>query len=85
IKKVFTFGKDKPAETSAVEAELEHRSPNEVLPVADDPFLPEEMDMAGGPAADIGEGGVEAPIILEEAVPLPPADQMSDFGLVPLS
>ncbi|MGO6721269.1 signal recognition particle-docking protein FtsY [Rhizobium ruizarguesonis] len=85
IKKVFTFGKDKPAETSAVEAELEQRSPNEVLPVADDPVLPEEMDMAGGPAADIGEGGVEAPSILEEAVPLPPADQMSDFGLVPLS
>ncbi|TBA92230.1 signal recognition particle-docking protein FtsY [Rhizobium ruizarguesonis] len=85
IKKVFTFGKDKPAETSAVEAEFEQQSPDAVLPVADDPVLPEEMDMAGGPAADIGDGGVEAPSILEEAVPLPPADQMSDFGLVPLS
>ena len=54
IKKVFTFGK--PAEEpvpEAVERELEQRSRDEDLPIADDPVLPEEMDTAGGPAADV--------------------------------
>ncbi|EJT03507.1 signal recognition particle-docking protein FtsY [Rhizobium sp. CCGE 510] len=92
IKKVFTFGKDKPAEEpvpdavtvpDAVARELEPRSRDEDLPVADDPVLPEEMETAGGPAADVGEG--EETDILDEALPLPPAGQMSDFGLVPLS
>ncbi|ACI57008.1 signal recognition particle-docking protein FtsY [Rhizobium leguminosarum bv. trifolii WSM2304] len=88
IKKVFTFGKDKPAEEPVPEAvarELEPRSRAEDLPVAADPVLPEEMDTAGGPAADVGEGEIEEPGILDEVLPLPPADQMSDFGLVPLS
>ncbi|AJC81472.1 signal recognition particle-docking FtsY protein [Rhizobium etli bv. phaseoli str. IE4803] len=84
IKKVFTFGK--PAEEpvpDAVERELEPRSRDEDLPVADDPVLPEEMDTAGGPAADVGKA--EESNILDEPLPLPPADQMSEFGLVPLS
>ncbi|NKK75026.1 signal recognition particle-docking protein FtsY [Rhizobium leguminosarum bv. viciae] len=88
IKKVFTFGK--PAEEpvpAAVERELEPRSRDEDLPVADDPVLPEEMDTAGGPAADIGEGGVEAPVAEDDVEPsiLPAADQLSDMGVVPLS
>ncbi|WP_027682494.1 signal recognition particle-docking protein FtsY [Rhizobium leguminosarum] len=88
IKKVFTFGK--PAEEpvpAAVERELEPRSRDEDLPVADDPVLPEEMDTAGGPAADIGEGWVEAPVADGDVEPsiLPAADQLSDMGVVPLS
>ncbi|QKK17529.1 signal recognition particle-docking protein FtsY [Rhizobium indicum] len=87
IKKVFTFGK--PAEEpvpAAVERELEPRSRDEDLPVADDPVLAEEMDTAGGPAADIDEGGVAA--VAEDDVEssiLPAADQLSDMGVVPLS
>ncbi|RXT17047.1 signal recognition particle-docking protein FtsY [Rhizobium leguminosarum] len=88
IKKVFTFGK--PAEEpvpAAVERELERRSRDEDLPVADDPVLAEEMDTAGGPAADIDEGGVEAPVADDdvESSMLPAADQLSDMGVVPLS
>ncbi|MFL5017774.1 MAG: signal recognition particle-docking protein FtsY [Rhizobium sp.] len=88
IKKVFTFGK--PAEEpvpAAVERELEPRSRDEDLPVADDPVLAEEMDTAGGPAADIDEGGVEAPVAdddVESAI-LPAADQLNDMSVVPLS
>ncbi|MGZ2485700.1 fused signal recognition particle receptor [Rhizobium pisi] len=87
IKKVFTFGKDKPAGTSAVEVELEQRLQDEALPIAADPVLPEEMDTAGGPAPDVGEGGVEAPIAEDDAEPaiLPVVDQLSDMGVVPLS
>ncbi|WP_454852487.1 signal recognition particle-docking protein FtsY [Rhizobium binxianense] len=89
IKKVFTFGKDKPieeqapepAEDKAIGAVLEQR--DESLPVADDPVLPEEMDTAGGPAADAGE---EEPTAEEGEEPiLPAADQLSDMGVVPLS
>ncbi|MGO7214561.1 signal recognition particle-docking protein FtsY [Rhizobium ruizarguesonis] len=88
IKKVFTFGK--PAEEpvpAAVERELEPRSRDEDLPVADDPVLAEEMDTAGGPAADIDEGGVEAPVAEDdvESSILPAADQLSDMSVVPLS
>ncbi|MBY3466269.1 signal recognition particle-docking protein FtsY [Rhizobium laguerreae] len=88
IKKVFTFGK--PAEEpvpAAVERELEPRSRDEDLPVADDPVLAEEMDTAGGPAADIDEGGVEAAVADDdvESSILPAADQLSDMGVVPLS
>ncbi|NZD64791.1 signal recognition particle-docking protein FtsY [Rhizobium sp. WYCCWR 11290] len=88
IKKVFTFGK--PAEEpvpAAVERELEPRSRDEDLPIADDPILPEEMDTAGGPAADIGEAGVEAPFADDDVEPsiLPAADQLLDMGVVPLS
>ncbi|RWX15088.1 signal recognition particle-docking protein FtsY [Rhizobium hidalgonense] len=88
IKKVFTFGK--PAEQpvpEAVEKELEPRSRDEDLPVADDPVLPEEMDTAGGPAADVDEGGVEEAVEAEdvESQILPALDQLSEMGIVPLS
>lgn len=65
IKKVFTFGKEKPAETPAVPAELtaeekaaisaesEPKGRDEDLPVAEDPVLAEEMETAGGPADDL--------------------------------
>ncbi len=80
IKRVFTFGKDKPAEgeppvadqpaqlsqeeRSAVEAELEPRSREEDLPLAADPVLAEEIETAGGPADDII--AVEAEILADE-------------------
>ncbi|MDC9810624.1 signal recognition particle-docking protein FtsY [Rhizobium binxianense] len=88
IKKVFTFGK--PAEEpvpAAVEKELEPHSRDEDLPIADDPVLTEEMDTAGGPAADIDEAGIEAPVAEDdvEAAILPAADRLSDMGVVPLS
>ncbi|UWM81166.1 signal recognition particle-docking protein FtsY [Rhizobium sp. SRDI969] len=88
IKKVFTFGKpaDQPV-PAAVERELEPRSRDEDLPVADDPVLAEEMDTAGGPAADIDPGGVEAAVAdddVESAI-LPAADQLNDMSVVPLS
>jgi len=65
IKKVFTFGKEKPAETPAVPAELtaeekaaisaesEPKGRDEDLPVAEDPVLAEEMETAGGPSDDL--------------------------------
>lgn len=110
LKKVFTFGKDKPVEaeptatpvvdeildlaesaftpgeTRAIEAELEPHSRTEDLPVATDPVLPEEMDTAGGPSADTAD----APEFAAEAegqdpALLPPADQIGDLGLIPLS
>ena len=66
IKKVFTFGKDKPveeqqvseehltlAEAAALEAESEPHSREEDLPVSPvDPVAAVEMETAGGPAAD---------------------------------
>lgn len=65
IKKVFTFGKEKPAEAPAVPAELtaeekaaisaesEPKGRDEDLPLAGDPVLAEEMETAGGPAGDL--------------------------------
>ncbi|MDH4415034.1 MAG: signal recognition particle-docking protein FtsY [Rhizobium sp.] len=65
IKKVFTFGKEKPAETPAAPAELtaeekaaisaesEPKGRDEDLPLAEDPVLAEEMETAGGPADDL--------------------------------
>ncbi|MBY4632908.1 signal recognition particle-docking protein FtsY [Rhizobium croatiense] len=86
IKKVFTFGK--PAEEpvpDAVERELEPRSRDEDLPVADDPVLPEEMDAGGGPAADVDEASGEPEPVAAETEVLPPADHLGDMGVVPLS
>ncbi|RUM09848.1 signal recognition particle-docking protein FtsY [Rhizobium chutanense] len=88
IKKVFTFGK--PAEEpvpEAVEKELEPRSRDEDLPIADDPVLAEEMDTAGGPAADFDQDAAEEHVALDDAEPaiLPAPDQLSDMGVVPLS
>ncbi|MGG7580139.1 signal recognition particle-docking protein FtsY [Rhizobium sp. YTUHZ045] len=85
IKKVFTFGK--PAEEpvpEAVERELEQRSRDEDLPIADDPVLPEEMDTAGGPAADVVQDAEEERDDAEPAI-LPAPDQLRDMGVVPLS
>ncbi|WP_428426544.1 signal recognition particle-docking protein FtsY [Pararhizobium sp.] len=116
LKKVFTFGKDKPvegeptatpaadavmdqaestfspAETRAIEAELEPHSRTEDLPVAEDPVLPEEMDTAGGPSADTHD----APEFVDETVTsaenvddtpaiLPAVEEIGDIGLIPLS
>jgi len=65
IKKVFTFGKEKPAETpaapaeltaeekAAISAETEPRDRDEDLPLAEDPVLAEEMETAGGPSDDL--------------------------------
>ncbi|PDT06256.1 signal recognition particle-docking protein FtsY [Rhizobium chutanense] len=88
IKKVFTFGK--PAEEpvpESVERELEPRSRDEALPIAEDPVLPEEMDTAGGPAADFDQDTAEEHVALDDAEPaiLPAPDQLSDMGVVPLS
>jgi len=82
IKKVFTFGKPleeaKPPEAVPVIEPLK-----EELPVAADPVLPEEVETAGGPAADVAEPEVAAEE--EEAAILPDVAQMSDVGVVPLS
>ncbi len=86
IKKVFTFGK--PAEEpvpDAVERELEPRSRDEDLPVADDPVLAEEMDTAGGPAADFDEAIAEQEPVEAESDVLPTVDHLGDMGVVPLS
>lgn len=86
IKKVFTFGK--PAEElvpEAVEKELEPRSRDEDLPVAADPVLAEEMDTAGGPAADIVEALAEQQPVEARSEFLPTADDLGDMGVVPLS
>ncbi len=111
LKKVFTFGKDKPAEaeqpaapavdevmdlaesafspaeTRAIEAELEPHSRSETLPLAADPVLPEEMDTAGGPSADLEEeDGSTEPVVDEETFAILPAtEQIGDLGLIPLS
>lgn len=80
IKKVFTFGKEKPAETPAVPAELtaeekaaisaesEPKGRDEDLPVAEDPVLAEEMETAGGPADDLSSEDLSmVPLELLEA------------------
>ncbi|OJF89819.1 signal recognition particle-docking protein FtsY [Pararhizobium antarcticum] len=113
FKKVFTFGKDKPAqaepaatpavdtvmdlaesafspaETRAIEAELEPHSRTENLPLAEDPVLSEEMDTAGGPSADLEEDGSTALTQEEQEEEtfaiLPATEQIGDLGLIPLS
>lgn len=80
IKKVFTFGKEKPAETPAAPAELtaeekaaisaesEPRDRDEDLAVAEDPVRAEEMETAGGPADDLSpEDLAMVPLDLLEA------------------
>ena len=80
IKKVFTFGKDKPAEVpvapaeltaeekSAISAESEPKDRVEDLPVAEDPVLAEEMETAGGPADDLSPDDLSmVPLDLLEA------------------
>jgi fused signal recognition particle receptor len=80
IKKVFTFGKEKPAETPAAPAELtaeekaaisaesEPKGRDEDLPGAEDPVLAEEMETAGGPADDLSPDDLSmVPLELLEA------------------
>lgn len=80
IKKVFTFGKEKPAETPAVPAELtaeekaaisaesEPKGRDEDLAVAEDPVLAEEMETAGGPSDDLSSEDLSmVPLELLEA------------------
>lgn len=80
IKKVFTFGKEKPAETlagpaeltaeekAAISAESEPKGRDEELPVAEDPVLAEEMETAGGPSDDLSSEDLSmVPLELIEA------------------
>ncbi|WP_275785754.1 signal recognition particle-docking protein FtsY [Pararhizobium gei] len=116
IKRVFTFGKDKPveaepaampadatagmaesgftpAETRAIEAELDPHSRTENLPLAADPVMPEEMETAGGPSADSADEqeytGPKASTFEEEEEDtpalLPAVEEIGDLGLIPLS
>lgn len=90
IKKVFTFGKEKPAdapaapadltaeEKSAILAESEPKGRDEDLPVADDPVLAEEMATAGGPAADL-EADQDEPDASELTI-----TAATDLSMVPL-
>ncbi|WP_337267809.1 signal recognition particle-docking protein FtsY [Oryzifoliimicrobium ureilyticus] len=86
IKKVFTFGKEKPAE------EQDRPTPQEndpaslsVSPV--DPVADIEMETAGGPAGDLTDDLPPADLAEseEDAPLLPPIDALSDIGVVPLS
>jgi fused signal recognition particle receptor len=82
IKKVFTFGK--PLEEAKPQEAVPVIEPvKEELPLAVDPVLPEEVETAGGPAADVAEPEVAAEE--EEPALLPDVAQMSDVGVVPLS
>ncbi|GEO85876.1 signal recognition particle-docking protein FtsY [Ciceribacter naphthalenivorans] len=85
IKKVFTFGKNKPAEEAPVEAEdfasvldaagqLNADEPVEALPEATDPITPEVIETAGGPAED--EPSAEL-VIEAETEPAAPAETMA--------
>ena len=80
IKKVFTFGKEKPAEApvapteltleekAAISAESEPKDRVEDLPLAEDPVLAEEMETAGGPADDLSSEDLSmVPLELLEA------------------
>lgn len=80
IKKVFTFGKEKPAEApgapaeltaegkAAISAESEPKGRDEDLPVAEDPVLAEEMETAGGPSDDLSSEDLSmVPLELLEA------------------
>jgi signal recognition particle-docking protein FtsY len=91
IKKVFTFGKEKPAEEQApeehltpaeaasIEAEVEPHSREEDLPVSPvDPVAPVEMETAGGPAAD------DARDVVEPVEPEPADKEPSEEELPPL-
>jgi fused signal recognition particle receptor len=91
IKKVFTFGKEKPieqqapeghltpTEAAAIEAEVEPHSREEDLPVSPvDPVAPVEMETAGGPAAD------DARDVVEPVEPEPADEEPSEEELPPL-
>ncbi|MCO5733531.1 signal recognition particle-docking protein FtsY [Rhizobium sp. SSA_523] len=90
IKKVFSFGKDKPQDEdhaekglspedrAALAAETEPHARDEDLPVAAiDPVAEIEMETAGGPSDD---GAAD-----DEPALLAPADMPGELGMVPLS
>jgi fused signal recognition particle receptor len=116
LKKVFTFGKDKPAEgepaatpaadtvmdqaesaftpaeTQAIQAEMEPHSRTEDLPLAEAQVLPEEIDTAGGPSADsadapefAGETATSDEEVDDTPAILPAVEEIGDIGLIPLS
>ncbi len=92
IKKVFTFGKDKPAADQPVESEdfaslvdaaerVDAGETIEPLPEAADPIAAEVIDTAGGPAAD--EAGAE---VTPPGLPaVPPTGGGTDARNVPAS
>lgn len=57
-------------------------APDDALPLAKDPVLAEEMATAGGPSSD---SEAEAEDAEETLLPLPPAENIGDLGVVPLS
>ena len=90
IKKVFTFGKEKPAgeqepetqltpaEAAAIDAESEPHPRSEDLPVSPvDPVAPLEIETAGGPADDARD--IEQPVEVE-----PVEDDAREDELSPL-
>ena len=65
------------------ETEPQPLFPTDDLPTATDPVLPEEMETAGGPAADSADApNFEAD---EEPALLPPAEEIGILGVAPLS
>jgi fused signal recognition particle receptor len=86
IKKVFTFGKEKPAADATAPKEdfaelvekaeqLDRDETLETLPEAADPVAPEVVDTAGGPATDEVEAGEDlAEAASETFKPSPAAD-----------
>ncbi|OLP56095.1 signal recognition particle-docking protein FtsY [Rhizobium rhizosphaerae] len=88
IKKVFTFGRSKPAEEAPrPEEEQTAPGPQEAadLPLATDPVLPEEMDTAGGPADDEEIDFEAITAAQDDPALLPPIEAIGDLGMVPLS
>ena len=57
-------------------------APEDLLPLAEDPVLAGEIATAGGPSAD---DEAEAEDTDETLLPLPPAENIGDLGVVPLS
>ncbi|EKF61175.1 MAG: signal recognition particle-docking protein FtsY [Agrobacterium albertimagni] len=93
IKKVFTFGKEKAAQTTPDASEDKAPVPQseipvlsgashvhlEDLPLADDPVLAEEMDTAGGPSPDL-EAEQDQPEASELTI-----TEHADLEMVPLA
>lgn len=98
IKKVFTFGREKPVEEQPVPAEQlpapeaaatavenEPRPREEDLPVSPvDPVASVEMETAGGPSADVPEE-IADDVAENETPLLTMAEVDAEVGLVPLS
>lgn len=99
IKKVFTFGREKPIEEQAqegikpespdtVEAELEPQLRQEELPVSPvDLVSPTEMETAGGSADDVApeDAGLADDAGDEPSAILPGIENAPEIGMVPLS